>query len=219
MNLDGSGKRRLTTTEGWEDSVGSWSPDGTRLVYQYSGPETNWIHDVYTINADGTGARPLATANTPGYEVYPRWSPDGRTIAFSTSPQERDAPMQLCFVAADGTGTKTCPITYGTHDAVWFTQRPAWTPDSQSVLYRYDGDSIYVASINGSNPQELGVNVPAWKSFPQLSADGRFLFFDGGFETDGWLGRIIRLDLTNGQFDSFGIQGGSAWNISIHFLP
>lgn len=218
MNIDGSGKRQLTTSEGWEERV-SWSPDGTRLVYTYSGPETSWVPDIYTSNADGSGVRSLATANTPGFELYPSWSPDGETIAFSASQQEREAPIQLCFVSADGTGVKTCPITYGTHSVVWDVARPAWTPDSQSVLYRHDGDSIYVAAIDGSNPQELGANVPAWKSHLYLSTDSRFLFFNGGFEAEGWFGRVIRLNLDDGQFDSFGVQGGSAWELSVHILP
>jgi Tol biopolymer transport system component len=67
MNVDGTGRTRLTTN-GFEDSYPAWSPDGTQLVYQ-SNRDGNF--EIYTMNVDGTGVTRLT--RTPTDETHPSW--------------------------------------------------------------------------------------------------------------------------------------------------
>ena len=86
MNADGSGARRLTFNETW-DNRPAWSPDGSRIIFmRFTGradvPEVrHW--DIWVMNADGSGQRALT--GTTDWDHDPAWSPDGRTIAFSRS--------------------------------------------------------------------------------------------------------------------------------------
>jgi TolB protein len=93
MNADGSGKRRLTSGAA-RDRAPSWSPDGRTIAFDRresrSGDfgDTTAIHEIYVMNADGSGQRRLArigAADPQGAArgTPPLWSPDGTKIAFS----------------------------------------------------------------------------------------------------------------------------------------
>ncbi|MET0622748.1 MAG: SBBP repeat-containing protein, partial [Pyrinomonadaceae bacterium] len=82
MNLDGTGRSRLTTPQQTgdgqtRDDAPRWSPDGTKILFQRS--STNF-RDVFVMNADGTGQVKLF--NLPG--ATPAWSPDGMKVVFES---------------------------------------------------------------------------------------------------------------------------------------
>ena len=91
---DGSGRRRLTTSEGY-DAEGAYSPDGQQIVFtslrggypasRLSAEERQrlevdpaYFGDIYLMNADGTEQRRLTHA--PGYDGGPFFSADGQRI-------------------------------------------------------------------------------------------------------------------------------------------
>lgn len=70
----------------------AWSPDGSRLAYQTdehgdvapNGYSAQAGSTIWIVNADGSDARALTSAETPvGGHASPSWSHDGRFIAFS----------------------------------------------------------------------------------------------------------------------------------------
>lgn len=78
VNLNGSGKNKLTNYDDWDKAfpdASRWSRDGTRILYQYqtskSGKATLRI-----MNADGSNKRSLAEHATSSL-LSPVWSPDG----------------------------------------------------------------------------------------------------------------------------------------------
>ena len=81
---DGTELRVITSGVGIHE-VPSWSPDGDRLVFDFSAepdPETPGFETrLWTMRPDGSDAQPLPMRN-PGFDVEPRYSPDGRWIAF-----------------------------------------------------------------------------------------------------------------------------------------
>ena len=78
MNVDGSGKLRLTYDNG-DDQQPDVSPDQTQIVFS-SNREGNC--DIYKINIDGSGLQRLTV--DPGKDATPKWSPDGNFIVFTS---------------------------------------------------------------------------------------------------------------------------------------
>jgi Tol biopolymer transport system component len=75
---------RLTAGDA-EDSAASWSPDGTRIVFQREGPAGD--RDLWEIDADGRNPRNLT--NTPGVsEQHPRYAADGTRVIFDSNRAE-----------------------------------------------------------------------------------------------------------------------------------
>jgi serine/threonine protein kinase len=97
MNVDGSGKARLTTTA--DDAVPTWSPDGSRVAFACKAGES-W--DICTVNIDGSDRTSL-TANNPENDVNPAWLPDSSGIVFLSARQSR---WEIWIMNADGSGQR-----------------------------------------------------------------------------------------------------------------
>src|SRR5262249_2482610 len=70
--------RRSTYDSGRHLGV-SWSPDGSRLVFQ-TNRDGNW--EIVVTGIDGDLAR---LTDSPADDLNPTWSPDGARIAFSSN--------------------------------------------------------------------------------------------------------------------------------------
>jgi dipeptidyl aminopeptidase/acylaminoacyl peptidase len=109
----------------------SWSPDGTRLVYQtnYTG-EYNDEQKFDLWEIDVNGAKTQLT-KTVGPETRPQFSPDGKSIAFITQtvPDIEFAKTELSVMNADGTQRRslTASFPYSVTSFVW-------EPDGKSLV-------------------------------------------------------------------------------------
>src|SRR5262249_35916852 len=72
----------------------SWSPDGSRLVFQSSAAGN---FDLYVIDRDGSNLRVLAAS--PADDITPAFSPDGTHILFVS---EREGNREIYVMDADG---------------------------------------------------------------------------------------------------------------------
>jgi len=99
VNIDGSGKRRLTTCgECANDGNADWSRNTNRIVFT---SERDGNHEIYVMNPDGSGQTRL-TYN-PGPDALPVWLPGGRQIAFRSF---RDGQWGIYIMNADGSGVR-----------------------------------------------------------------------------------------------------------------
>jgi Tol biopolymer transport system component len=81
-NIDGTGRRRLTSTPALEQPAG-WSPDGTKILFtRYTASGST---EIAVLRVDGSGLRKVATLH--GSEAAAAaWSPDGSRILFTDQP-------------------------------------------------------------------------------------------------------------------------------------
>lgn len=97
VNLDGSGKRRLTTCGNCaNDGLADWSRDTNRIVFT---SERDGNHEIYVMNADGSGQQRLT--DHPAPDALPVWLPGGQQIAFRSA---RDGVWAIYIMNADGGG-------------------------------------------------------------------------------------------------------------------
>ena len=86
---DAGDRHQLATGLDGEQEHPDWSRDGSRIAFDRAlpGPTSQSgdpYRDLWVINADGSGARQLASCSSPCYQLaYPSWSPDDRSVLIS----------------------------------------------------------------------------------------------------------------------------------------
>ena len=145
----------------------SWSPDGKQIAYY---AEDAGRADLFVMNADGTGGRPLT--RTAEDEGAPAWSPDGRQIAYD-SDYEGNFDIYVKSVENRERGRRL--TTDPGRDLA-----PAWSPDGTRIAFMSDRAArpefdVYLMNADGSNVERLTTQATNW--FPQFSPDGGRLAF------------------------------------------
>ena len=146
----------------------AWSPDTSQIAYARSGA-------IWIMNADGTGARSVAT--TPG-SGSPSWSPDGQSLVFAAEstfdgsgvvlfsvPIEGGAPAPLILPVAGGISIAgTEPELSPDGSAVAFVE-----PASTGPMAGPDGRLVVADLVRGTSttirvgPRRLAeVGPPTW---------------------------------------------------------
>jgi Tol biopolymer transport system component len=172
---DGSGLKCLTPAAKAYTAEGSYSADGSKIVYS-SGPAGNV--ELYTMNADGTGAKKLT--NAPGcYNGGPFFSPDGSRVVFRADRKEKDR-LQLYVINSDGAGEK--PLT---DNDKWVYWAPYWFKDGKHIVYTAADHSdptarpnydLYWMNVETGKTTRL-THAPGQDVLPVFSPDGRKLMW------------------------------------------
>ena len=163
VRLDGSGLVRLTNELGY-DGGAFFSPDGTRIVYRASRPETpEEVADyqallarklvrptrleIMVMDADGSHAHPVTTLRAASFAPF--FHPDGRRILFASNtgdPSGRN--FDIFMVNDDGSGLERITTYEG------FDGFPMFSPDGKRL--------VFASNRNGSVPGETNVFVADW---------------------------------------------------------
>jgi dipeptidyl aminopeptidase/acylaminoacyl peptidase len=131
------------TSGEWHHFSPGWSPDGrhmTCITTRRDDWDTEWVWDVYVLDAEDGSAAPRRVSESQGTCAAPAWSPDGRWIAYFDNQCSGTAYTQdyyLCLVPADGgpagnvsrTLDRGCQVSQPPS-----TNEPAhWSADSTTV--------------------------------------------------------------------------------------
>ena len=184
VDSDGSGLTNLTNSrendgdiDGQaEDEYGlTWSPDGTRIVFETS---RDGFMPLYVMDADGASQTRLIKDTQIGLsrESVPKWSPDGQLIAFISVVSPGDD--QLCF-ARPNDSEFGCLASATTHPS-----SVAWSPDSKRVAFldlgRADSarvDDVYLIDPDGTDKSSVADNA-SYDSLLDWSPDAEHIVYN-----------------------------------------
>src|SRR5256884_7240363 len=140
MGTDGGGLHRVSSGRG-RTTCGYFFDQDRRIFYsstEHAGaacpprPDYSrgyvWAlydYDIYTADADGSGARRLT--DNPHYDAEGTLSPDGNTIVFTSL---RDGDLDIYTMRVDGTHLTRLTNTLG------YDGGPFFSPDGKQIVYR-----------------------------------------------------------------------------------
>jgi Tol biopolymer transport system component len=131
--------------------------------------------EIYTMNADGSGARRLT--RTPGFDGAGAPSPDGRKLLYYRNQGG------VWVMNADGSGKRN--LTQKGR----FNAPGSWSPDGRKIVFTSNRDGnneIYVMNADGSGQRNLLPSPSSQEFAGGWSPDGRSILFttdrDGNWE-------------------------------------
>jgi TolB protein len=144
IHPDGTGLKAYPRPTGVSDDQPALSADGKKIAWQ-RGPAAGG-HFIFTMNADGTGAKQLTRGVVTLWDSNPCWSPDSKYLAFESSRAGTNT-SEIYRINADGTGLKR--VTFAGPDHAY---QPAWSPGGNRIayqLYGYGHPQIYTIPAAG----------------------------------------------------------------------
>ena len=164
MNEDGSAKKQLTHTEGY-DGGSVLSHDGKQMVWRAYRPDTPqkvaayrallkenlttpMKMELFVANADGSGARQITNYGCASFA--PTFTPDNKKILFASNKNKCDSSIfDLFLINPDGTGLEQV-TEWGK-----FTSFPEFSPDGKKL--------IFSSSYQGKGNYEFNIFSVDWK--------------------------------------------------------
>ena len=226
-----TGKDAKQLTTGGDDSMPSWSPDGTSIYFirTVSGngrwPAGNILRDyalttpsVMQVKADGSSdpVRVLSGKVSINGRTWQAWirepvvSPDGKTLAMVSDrpdPSKRDVVLQLYDLT-----TKKSTVPKVAETAPLGHQDPTWRPDGKVLLYVRNGRNgargapvIYRLDVAKGKASPL--TGPGYLE-PAFSPDGRYV---AATKTSSFGNDLVILDAANGRELLRLTNDGASW--------
>ncbi len=184
-----------TETLAFSTDEGSWlsidvTPDGETIIFDLLG-------DLYSLPVAGGKATRITSGL--GFDSQPSVSPDGNWIAFVS---DRNGSNNLWIARLDGKDARKV-----SNESQWGIISPAWSPDSQYIvvtktalkpeltMYHIDGGTGVTLSSAKADDKFWGIGA-------EFSADGRYLYFAQGVDSNGPVKRFPAVQISRYEFAS-----------------
>lgn len=176
MDEDGKHQVRLTYND-VDDASPIWSPQGDRIAFLSFRNDLGY--DIYLMNPDGSGERPLRDAEHGGPLLTNniQWSPDGKKIMFAVGGKISVVEV----IAADGSYS-TAPVENLSANApdYAYDSAPRWSPDGSMIAFTSKGcaecfPDIFVINADGTGRTQV-TNTPNVEYDPRWTPTGRIAY-------------------------------------------
>lgn len=207
---DGTGRRAVLRWWG-TDQVGSWSPDGARLVVTSAGDWYPSQAGIWILSPDGTHRR-LVVRDVRGWDVgQPSWRPRFSADPLRPPRTTSDGGQRIAYVAASDRGfdlftvrpdgTARRQLTHLGH-----VTAPGWSPDHRRLAFFAQSSfwkaTLWVTRDKHPNPHRVGVAAAA--QAVSWSPDGRRLLWAGAAHGDE---ALVVYDVRTGTRRTIGLHG------------
>jgi Tol biopolymer transport system component len=171
---DGKNLKRLTDAPGY-DAEGSYSPDGTRIVFTSF---RDGDGEIYIMDADGKNPRRITHAK--GYDGGPFFSPDGKRIIYRSDRKGNDL-LQIYVNNTEGTAERALTqndfVNWG----------PYWHPDSRHIIYAtskhgHSNYELYLMNIETGYEERITFHE-GFDGLPVFSPDTKRLMWTSSGRT------------------------------------
>jgi dipeptidyl aminopeptidase/acylaminoacyl peptidase len=173
VDLDGQTWNLSADVPRHRDSQPSWSADGQLIAFRFFNDLTG-LHEIYMMNADGSGRQGAVSPESEEDYGLPLWSPHGGQLAFLSAylyviPRLGAAPLNLTEVAQRQDEL-----------SVFARKRLCWSPNSRylaMVVGAGEQKELYVLNADGSGVRIM-TREPGYYSYPTWSADSLWLAYE-----------------------------------------
>jgi Tol biopolymer transport system component len=160
-SADGSGKPERLASSGFQESPGTWTPDGTTLLFMQQSAANGY--DLWTLSVNGE-RQPRPYLQTASNEQYPDLSPDGRWLAYASDQSGRG---EVYVQPYPGPGARQqISVDGGT--------APAWSRDGRELFY------VTASTVGGQAALTKMMVVPV-QTNPTFSAGAPRVLFQGRY--------------------------------------
>jgi TolB protein len=164
MNVDGSGKKQITTGEGY-DGGPVFSRDGSKMAWRAYRPDTPeklaayrallkdnltapMKMELFVADGDGSHQKPITSFGCASFA--PTFTPDGKKILFSSNKNKCDSrEFDLFLINPDGTGLEQVTHFGG------FTSFPEFSPDGKKL--------VFITDYKSTGKYEFNIFTADWK--------------------------------------------------------
>lgn len=204
VGWDGVDARNVTNTVGILEERPDWSPEGDRIVYEYSDIGGTGTQDVHIMTADGLDTVNLTPDTGESNETEPAWSGDGSRIVFRSD--RSDAPG-LYTVTPEG--RELTRLTDGALDV-----NPRWSPDGSRIVF-----GRYLDPDSGGTGFELFTVASDGTGLTQLTDNADYNTTDADWSPDGqWMVIASRILSGSGLYDLYSMSPDGRNIVRLTFL-